>query len=165
MSKKKSSATKNGYQKMLSVYLKRRGLLKGKTNYAILARGINSRIHVCRLAIRRLEKYDWQLKKLDSKLSEFMGVSVFKISRCNKKLSVLAKRIFQREALESGIPSRHISIFCGVKNNKKISVARKRFIRSLQTNGANRDTWQRWKIFVEENGMGHYITQAEKLLA
>lgn len=146
------TSTKNGYQKMLHVYLKRREELKvrcGGTGrmYKLQVRTIKKKIKAIKRAIRIISKQEKHLSEIDAALEEFMGISVFKIRAFNKKMSVLAKRIFQRQALEEGLPAKQIAVYCGLKMYKKIYVGRKEFIRSMTTNEKNREYWQRWKMF------------------
>lgn len=130
---RRSYKTKNDYQQILHIYLKRRQKLQQK-------------IDQCRKALKIINKYEDRLRTINEHVKQFTGVSVWQAKACKKPDVVQAKNIFYREALESGISGSYIAKFCGLKNPRCVTVQRRRFIRKPET----KQLWRRWKSYISE---------------
>lgn len=159
---RRMTTTKNRYQQMLRTYLLRREEMKLKYNgpvYKAKVANIANKISNIRRAIKAIEATESKLHSIDNMLKDFIGLSVFHIGN-RKKVNgidaIIAKNIFYRHALESGVAGSHVARFCDLKRLRHPTTQRRAFIRSFETNHYNRAMWYRWAAFVKAYNSQEY---------
>lgn len=136
---------KNTYEKIYSEYQKRI-----KSHQKI----ITSLRHKCKSlkrSIKRQGKRNDFLNEVNGFVKEFTGYSVFNIggnTGRNKDLN-LAKNIFYKYCLESGVQGGFVARFCGMKQTETVAKQRKNFTRSFATNKENKENYHRFIAYVK----------------
>lgn len=149
-------STKNGYQKALFIYLKRKEDYKLKygatsVKYKSLACKLNSKIDTYRKAIRIIERRHIKIISIADEVTNFIGKSPLKSAENKDPLIMIAKFLFIRYAIESGIQGSYLTSYLGYKRSKTPCMLRMEFIRSFDTNPKNKEMWHRFKDFIKNN--------------
>lgn len=140
--------TKNNYQQYICTYIKRRVEFKKKYGYA--SKRIQAKIDIWRKAIRRFEKRELALKKMDAAIRSFLNVSVFNSTHFRKGMYAKARCLFYKHCLENGIRASDVARYCGCKDINVPTKRRILFTQSFATNPENKELWHRFKQFINQ---------------
>lgn len=145
---KRMTQTKNGYQKMLSVYIKRREDLKKKHKEQL--ERMTVKILTINRSIKRIELRDDKISKIVEKVKEFMLVNLNGFSKSDKK-EVLARLIVYRYCMEHGIEGNNVSEWFDMKDKTTSSRGRKRMVINDISNNENKKTYRKFLSYIKSN--------------
>lgn len=159
MPKASMAKTKNGYQKMLWTYEKRRSSMKKSAHESDIKfrqrwERMTLKMTIIKRAIKRFEKKKEFLDSVNKQMIEFNGVSLFKIggklgNHTGKWKDVdISKKIFYKYCIEMGVRGNYIADYCGLKKMDVPSDSRRVFTRSFKTNQNNRDAYHKFIQFI-----------------
>lgn len=147
MPRKKSAENKNGYQKLVWKYKKRREELKKdpfKKNYEARLRRINIRLEGFRHAIAKIEKKEKFMDSVIEKIIEYNGINVLKIPKQLRDTEKINTRYcFYKYCIEHGIRGNFIANYLNQDNETAIR-GRLFFTRSFNENPKNREFYHRF---------------------
>lgn len=165
MPHKQLSTTKNGYQKIIWTYSKRRdeirvqykGRLKTK-EYSQRVLAINNKIITCRHAIKRYEVKEKKLNELNLIVLKFIDINVRSLPNIigNTKDAVrknLARKIFCKYAIDVLLlRPKDVSDYLGFSriNRTQAGTVRIRFNRSFKTNKDNKEMYHRFLNYIKQ---------------
>lgn len=135
--------TKNYYQQLISIYGKRRDEIKerygGRSGRTTV---ITNRIKWWRQAITRVEARTARVKELYSHVTEFLGES--------PRTSIEGRQLYYKWGLENRIKGVDLASYIGFRGHDTAGRLRKRFTLSFATKPANRELYQRFKLFLRD---------------
>lgn len=154
MKSKNKAMSKSGYQTAIWEYEKRIKDLPSKFKpgcfyYRHHMERMKYKIQMWGTAIKRIEKRDKRIVKIDSSLKEFLGFSVRKSAENDMKELILARDIFCKYAMEHRIEGNFLADYIGYKVKTKPSRDRLRFTRGFEKNPESRDLYKRFKEYME----------------
>lgn len=127
------------------------------------ARRMNSKITTWKQHIKRIERRDLEMRKLDNYLKEFLGFSVKDTCEKNSLKQPhelrLARKIFYKYGLENGLRGNWLARYVGAKDKATPSRGRLEFTRSFKTNRGNKEMWERFKSYLSENQISNIQTK------
>jgi hypothetical protein len=123
---------------------------KGSPAYRLRVVKINYKLKIWRKQVRAMEKREEKLKQLDISLAEFSGFRIKKgiTSKIPRARKLLYKRLFARYAVESGCMGKEVSFYMGYVTGDRAAKLRKDFIRLANTDPTYKDTWERFKKYI-----------------
>lgn len=148
--------SKNRYQQCIVQYVIRRNEYKLKygvrsKKFSLLSKRINKKLSCWRRAIKRIEIWDAEIFKLDQKITEFIGRSVFGSIFSKDKQMILAKNLFVKYGMENGVQGVLLCEYMGGKGKWTASKRRMKFTKTLSTNIYNKEMWLRFNEFMNRD--------------
>lgn len=151
------SLHKNQYQSAIATYLERRQALQDKygvksEEYRKRVIKMNRKLDAWRCSIRRIEKRQTTLKRVDRLIRDFMDCDKIRGSMGNRSRQMqMARAIFFKHCLENRITSPWLALYTGAKDLSTPGNVRRRFTRSFPDKPENRQLWHQWKAFLQAN--------------
>lgn len=144
---------RNYYQRILYNYNKRREKMKRKikekrNNDSKRLKHISKKIGTWQRQLDRMDDKQREIKKYDEVVRRFIGVSAKTANNGPEK--EMARKLLCKHALENGVRVNAVSIYCGFSNRDDSDRVRREFNRSFPSDSANRQMWERFKIYLEE---------------
>lgn len=136
---------KNTYEKIYSEYQKR------IESHQKIITSLRKKCKSLRRSIKRQGQRNDLLHETNKFVKDFTGYSVCNIggnTGRNKDLN-LAKNLFYKYCLESGIQGGFIARFCGMKQTETVAKQRKIFTRSFATNKENKENYHRFLAYIK----------------
>ena len=133
---------KSNYKKWIWEYKRRRKRLRENIDR------IDHKIWVWQEAVKKLEGKEDFLKKLVSVVNEYFAVDI--TSRCSKQNVIIARSVYYKTAIESGVKGTVASNYIG-RTKSYGSKDRMKFTRTLEKNEVNRKAFHNFKNFYKNN--------------
>lgn len=150
-----SRKTIEEYRSMISVYERRRGVLRqkygvGTDEYRKRVKYINQRIGTFKKGIKRLLAVKEKLNKIRLAIDDFMGIDVRNTKFAQSKGGIIAKGIFFKYCMEHGISGKYPNEYVGNKSPYTASRIRKRFSLSFKVKKENKELYHKFLKFMKD---------------
>jgi hypothetical protein len=128
---------------------------KGTPAYRVRSAKITYKLKIWRKQLRAMEKREEKITQLDILLAGFSGFRVKsgitrgKVVTVPRSEKLLYKRLFARYAVESGCMGKEVSFYMGYATGYRAAWLRREFIRLVNTDPVYKDTWERFKIYIQ----------------
>jgi hypothetical protein len=163
-------SSKAQYNQAIHVYKKRREKLREKYGIISLTKkrpieykkavyNLECKIRTWKKAIKRIERYNGRVYNINKAISGFMGINIRETRRWSNNPDVLiARGIFAKYCLESGIPGPYLRAYLGTSINRKTknfnrssyeTDIRRRFTRTFASNPKNKELYHRFLEYMQ----------------
>ncbi len=137
------------------IYLQRRQEMKERykgnsRDYKMAVRNIENKLMTWRRGIKMIDERQNKIIAIANHMCTFMGENVKGGIRYTSERHRLARNIFNKYCLENRIPSTLVADYIGAARQDVVTNARDSFTRSFQKHPENRDMYNRFKNYIEE---------------
>lgn len=137
------------------IYLERREEMKKRykgnsRDYKMATRNIDNKLMTWRRGIKMIDERQNKIIAIANLLCLFMGENVKDGVRYTSDKAKLARHIFYKYCLENRIPSTLVADYVGASRQDVVTRGREAFTRSFQAYPHNREMYNRFKSYIQE---------------